>query len=119
MFANTHTGLCNYPTKVGEMHAGHQGRDVLGATIDALHARGIDVVVYYVMIFADWYWDNHPEARIVDANGEAKKVIITSAGQAPALQHDLPQRPGLPRSSWWPRSRRSATATSSRASGRT
>jgi hypothetical protein len=81
VFANTHTGLCNYPTKVGEMHAGHQGRDVLGATIDALHARGIDVVVYYVMIFADWYWDNHPEARIIDANGEAKKVIIASAGK--------------------------------------
>ena len=81
VFANTHTGLCNYPTRVGEMHAGHKGRDVLGDMIRELHARGIDVVVYYVMIFADWYWDNHPEARIVDANGEAKKVLINSAGK--------------------------------------
>jgi hypothetical protein len=80
VFANTHTGLCNYPTKVGEMHAGHQGRDALGDMIRELHARKIDVVVYYVMIFADWYWDNHPEARVVDANGEAKKVLIRSAG---------------------------------------
>jgi hypothetical protein len=80
VFANTHTGLCNYPTKVGEMHAGHKGRDVLGEMIRELHARKIDVVVYYVMIFADWYWDNHPEARVVDAKGEAKKLIISSAG---------------------------------------
>ena len=81
VFANTHTGLCNYPTKVGEMHAGHRGRDVLGEMITQLHARGIDVVVYYVMIFADWYWDNHPEARIVDANGVSRKVLINSQGR--------------------------------------
>ena len=94
VFANTHTGLCNYPTKVGEMHAGHEGRDVLGATIDALHARGIDVVIYYVMIFADWYWDNHPEARIVDANGDAKKVIISSSGRPRRFSTTCPNEPG-------------------------
>lgn len=80
VFANTHTGLCNYPTTVGEMHAGLKGRDALGELISALHRRGIDVVVYYVMIFADWYWDNHPDARIVDANGQAIKVLINSKG---------------------------------------
>jgi hypothetical protein len=94
VFANTHTGLCNYPTQVGEMHAGHQGRDVLGATIDALHARDIDVVVYYVMIFADWYWDNHPEARIVDADGAARKVIISSAGRPRRFSTTCPNHPG-------------------------
>ncbi len=76
------------------MHAGHQGRDVLGATIDALHARGIDVVIYYVMIFADWYWDNHPEARIVDANGDARKVIISSAGRPRRFSTTCPNEPG-------------------------
>jgi len=81
VFANTHTGLCNYPTKVGEMHAGHKGRDALGEMIAALHARGIDVVVYYVMIYADWYWDNHPEGRVVDANGVSRKVLINSQGK--------------------------------------
>jgi hypothetical protein len=49
------------------MHAGHKGRDVLGQMIAGLHARGIDVVIYCVMIFADWYWDNHPEGRVVDS----------------------------------------------------
>lgn len=94
VFANTHTGLCNYPTRVGEMHAGHQGRDVLGATIDALHARGIDVVIYYVMIFADWYWDLHPEARIVDATGAATKVPINSAGRPRRFSTTCPNDPG-------------------------
>jgi len=81
VFANTHTGLCNYPTKVGEMHAGLKGRDALGEMIDELHKRGIDVVVYYVMIFADWYWDNHPESRVVDAGGRAIKTLIGSKGR--------------------------------------
>ena len=96
VFANTHTGLSNHPTTTGEMHAGLQGRDVLGATVDELHRRGIDVVMYYVAIFADWYWDNHPEARVVDANGVAQKVIVDHGRQAAALQHDLSQRTGIP-----------------------
>ena len=95
VFANTHTGLSNYPTTTGEMHAGLQGRDVLGDTIDELHRRGIDVVMYYVAIFADWYWDNHPEARVVDATGVAQKVDRHHRRQAPALQHHLSQRAGL------------------------
>ena len=69
MFANTHAGLSNYPTKTGEMHAGLHGRDALGELIGELHRRGVDVVVCCVMTFADWYWDNHPEARVVDASG--------------------------------------------------
>jgi hypothetical protein len=94
VFANTHTGLCNYPTRVGEMHAGHRGRDVLGETIAALHARDIDVVIYYVMIFADWYWDRHPEARIVDARGDAKKVFISSSGRPRRFSTTCPNEPG-------------------------
>jgi hypothetical protein len=93
VFANTHTGLCNYPTAVGEMHRGHHGRDVFGETIRELHARGIDVVVYYVMIFADWYWDRHPEARIVDANGDARKVLIASAGRPRRFSTTCPNDP--------------------------
>jgi len=29
VMANTHTGLCNYPTKVGEMHARLKGRVIV------------------------------------------------------------------------------------------
>ena len=46
VFANTHTELCNSPTRVGEMHAGLKGRDALGDLIGELHAREIDVVIY-------------------------------------------------------------------------
>jgi len=80
VMANTHTGLCNYPTKVGEMHAGLKGRDALGEMIDRCHERGINVVIYYCTIYVDWYWDNHPEARIVDAEGKSEKLLMSSAG---------------------------------------
>jgi hypothetical protein len=93
VFANTHTGLCTYPTKVGEMHAGLKGRDALGELIGELHKRGIDVVVYYVMIFADWYWDNHPEARVVDADGQAIKVLIGSKGKPRRFSTTCPNNP--------------------------
>jgi hypothetical protein len=82
VFANTHTGLCNYPTAVGQVHAQFVGRDVLGETIDCLHRRGLDVVVYYCTIYVDWYWETHPESRSVDARGESRKLMIPSAGRA-------------------------------------
>jgi hypothetical protein len=76
VFANTHTGLCTYPTKAGAQHGNLRGRDLLGAMIDALHARGLDAVVYYCTIYTDWYWDLHPEARIVDAEGRSEKQLM-------------------------------------------
>ena len=65
--------------------------------VDELHRRGIDVVMYYVAIFADWYWDNHPEARVVDANGVAQKVIVTTAGKPRRFSTTCPNEPGYRR----------------------
>ena len=75
-FANSHTGLCNYPTRAGQMHGNLKGRDILGETIRELHARGIDAVVYYCVIYTDWYWERHPESRIVDAQGRSDKLFM-------------------------------------------
>lgn len=49
---------------------------------------------YERSIFADWYWDNHPEVRIVDANGDARKVIISSAGRPRRFSTTCPNEPG-------------------------
>jgi hypothetical protein len=62
-FANTHTGLRNYPTRVGQMHRNLKGKDILGETIRELHLRGIDAVVYYCVIYTDWYWERHPDSQ--------------------------------------------------------
>lgn len=82
VFANTHTGLCNYPTRVGKMHAQWEKlkRDMLGEMIRALHKRGIDVVIYYCLIYTDWYWDQHPECRVVDGRGISEKEWMGSWG---------------------------------------
>lgn len=82
--ANTHSGLTNWPSKAGgRMHRAFQGRDMLKETIDALHARGLDAVVYYVFIYVVDYWENHPEARVVRADGRAvKQRVGTKDGEA-------------------------------------
>ncbi len=81
VFANTHSGKCNYPTKVGAMHRGLKGKDALKEMIDNCHARGMSVVVYYCLIYTDWYWDNNPDCRIVDAEGKSEKFTINSTGR--------------------------------------
>jgi hypothetical protein len=81
VFANTHTGLCNYPTNVGQMHRGLKGRDALGEMINIFHKQGLDVVVYYVTIYTNWYWETHPDARTVDADGKSEKQTIGSIGR--------------------------------------
>ena len=83
VFANTHTGLCNYPTKAGQIHRGLKHRDALGEMIDAARRVGLDVIVYYCLIYIDWYWDMHPEARFVDADGKSDKVRLQGKAGAP------------------------------------
>ena len=39
--ASSHVGKCSYPTRVGQMHKGIKGRDVLGEIIDLAHKAGI------------------------------------------------------------------------------
>ena len=80
LMSNTHTGLCNYPTRVGAVHTNLNGRDLLGETIDCCHTRGLNVVVYYCTVYVDWYWDHHPEARVVDADGKSEKLLMDQPG---------------------------------------
>jgi hypothetical protein len=94
VFANTHTGLCNYPTRVGRMHAQFEERDVLGEMIAALHRRGISAIVYYCTIYVGWYWDQHPEARVVDAEGNRRKLGINCTGTPRRFGLCCPNNPG-------------------------
>lgn len=79
--ANTHTGLLNYPSALGgTMHRAMGQRDFLAETIDALHRRGLDAIVYYVFVYVADYWDRHPEARSVRASGVVEKQSIKITG---------------------------------------
>jgi len=81
VYANSHVGYCYWPTKTGHMHRGIKGRDVLGEIIDLCHREGIDVIVYYSLIFNNWAYEQHPEWRILDLNGKASRERLGKAGR--------------------------------------
>jgi len=93
IMTNTHTGLCNYPTKVGKQHEVWKGRDAIAEMIDALHKRDIAVILYYCTIYTDWYWEQHPEARIVDADGKSDKLLMGSSGNPRRFSVLCPNNP--------------------------
>lgn len=70
LYAQSHTGLCYFPTMVGKMHPGIQGRDILGEVIELCHKAGIHVVVYFSLIFDLWAYREHPDWKIYDAKGQ-------------------------------------------------
>jgi len=81
-FANAHTGLNYWPSKVGQMHRLLKGRDLLGEMIAAGHRRGLDVIVYYCTIYVNWYPDTHPEARITDVTGYDGHIDVRNPGRS-------------------------------------
>ncbi len=69
LYAQSHTGLFNYPTKVGRQHAAWQGRNALKEMIDAVHEKQIAVQVYTSVIFDRYASDQHEPWRVRHANG--------------------------------------------------
>lgn len=66
-YCNSHVGLNYWPSALGAMHRGLQGRDMVGETVEALHRRGIASCAYYSSYFNNWAWTNHPEWRLEGA----------------------------------------------------
>ncbi len=65
-----HTGLANYPTKIGRMHKGLQGYDYFGEMVKKCHENGIAVIAYFSQIFDNWAYEEHPSWRLVTAEGK-------------------------------------------------
>jgi hypothetical protein len=70
LYAQSHVGLCYFPSKVGSMHRGLQGRDIFGEVVERCHQHNIAVVGYYSLIFDTWAYRNHPDWRIMDVDGK-------------------------------------------------
>lgn len=73
IYANSHAGWCHWPTRVGAQHPGLHGRTMLREIFDACHAAGMDVVLYWSLIFDNWAYERFPGARIRDASGRASR----------------------------------------------
>ncbi len=93
VMANTCTGKCTYPTKVGQMHAALKGKDVYGEWIDQLRKNDIKAIGYYIVIFVDWYWDNFPEARIVNVDGKSEKMLMPGPARPRRFSTCCPNNP--------------------------
>jgi hypothetical protein len=63
------TGLCFWPTQVGQVHPGIGARDVVGETAAALEERGIAACAYYSAIYDNWAFETHPDWRIEPVGG--------------------------------------------------
>ncbi len=68
-YGQSHVGLFNYPTKVGQQHRGLKGRNILAEVINRCHSRDIAVVIYTSLIFDRWAADNHSDWRMVTQQG--------------------------------------------------
>ena len=70
LYAQSHVGVFNYPTKVGVQHKAWKGRDVFGELVGLCHQNGIATVAYTSLIFDRWAAVNHPDWRIKMINGD-------------------------------------------------
>jgi len=68
--ANSHVGLCLWRTKVGQMHGNMHGRDFFGEVVDQCRRQNIHPIAYFSVIFDCWNFQNHPDWRILPAEGE-------------------------------------------------
>jgi len=81
IYASSHVWKCYWPTQVGRMHRGLKGRDWVGEMIDLAHKEGVYVTIYYSLIYNNWVYDQHPEWRIVDVNGETARELPGKSGR--------------------------------------
>ena len=70
IYLQSHTGLCNYPTKVARTHAKMQGENNgIKQLVGLCKADGMKVVGYYSLIFNNVATDLHPEWTMRYADG--------------------------------------------------
>lgn len=69
VYAHSHVGLTNYPTKVARMHRSLNGRDVFGEIVALCRENNIAVVGYVSTIFDRLVRETHPEWRMLKADG--------------------------------------------------
>lgn len=68
-----HTGLALFPTKVGRMHKGLNGKDYVGTMIKLCRENNIAVQAYFSQMFDNWAYENHPEWRLINGNGRTSR----------------------------------------------
>lgn len=79
IYSSSCLGISYWPTKVGHMHTGVKGRDILGEIIAGCHQAGLNVVVYF-NFWSKWAVEEHPDWRIVAADGRGTLDYLWTPG---------------------------------------
>ena len=96
IYLQSHTGLCNFPTKVGTMHKALVGKeDLIKQTVDLCREKGMPVVGYYSLIFNTCEHDSHPDWRMLNQNGVSQRADIYSKRETAEFTSAPPYRYGL------------------------
>jgi len=73
IYLQSHEGLCNFPTKVAAEHRAFVGNDKIQRLIKLCRENGIKVVGYYSLIHNNWAEINHPEWKMIEADGKTPR----------------------------------------------
>lgn len=91
IYADSCLGICYWPTPIGHMHRGIQGRDVLGEIVAGCRERGINAIVYY-NFWSKWAYDSYPEWRFISAEGKGTADYLWTKGRYGVCCFNTPYR---------------------------
>ena len=102
IYFQSHTGLCNYPTKNGRMHRAFNRREnAIKKLCSLCKDGGIHVVGYYSLNYNTWAHDEHPQWRMLQKNGLSQREdnsdnSVSDCSDAKAGRYGLccPNNPG-------------------------
>lgn len=75
IYANSHVGYCNWPTKEGHMHGGLKGKDFFGEMVDLVHKEHMDAIGYYTLVFVNDEYERFPQWRMKTSEGAASRDL--------------------------------------------
>ena len=85
IYLQSHVGLCNWDSASGRTHPAFAGNNKVRRLIDLCHGAGMDVVGYYSLVFNNAAYADHPDWRILDAQGNPsrndEKMSFMSGGR--------------------------------------
>ncbi len=74
LYSQSHNGLAFYPTKIGKIHNAFRNREsVMKDTVSLCHKEGLDVMIYYSLIYNNHAYENHPEWRVLTDEGKGAR----------------------------------------------
>lgn len=80
LFARCHHGMFYYPSRLGALHPGLEGRDLMGEMLEALHAEGIRCALYLSVGWDEVLAEAHPDWRQKRRSGEDAVQIFPDPG---------------------------------------